>query len=169
MDDLQHLNLSRLPGLNMETDQFEVSNGDWMFDTNRQAVKLTRLLPDLPSGTQRKTRNKLTLICSPRTLMHPEPFEFVWRPLRLLGQIDAWESLIRPFNMSFQADQVQCHWQTADYGGRQQIIGDVVRDQEAWRAVRRHMLNEFLIRMQNDYDRMAAGDETEISREDPPE
>lgn len=160
--------MSRLPGLNAETDQLEVSNGDFMFgqpNPDRAAVKITRRLPDQPDGVRRK----LTLICSPHTLLHPESFEFVWRPLRLLGQIDAWESLIRPFDMSFQADRVQCHWQTADYGGRQQIIGDVVRDQQAWQSVRRHMLYEFMIRMQDDYDKMVAGDETEIPEEDPPE
>lgn len=109
----------------------------------------------------RVKRDTLVAYLPLRALVDPWPEEFLWRPIKLLGVVDAWQSMYRSWSLP---DMLDCVYQTADQWQFVQVVSpELVADTVAWKAYQAHQLRSYLCAYQDAIDERAVTPEEAAS------
>jgi hypothetical protein len=124
-----------MPGYDPVVDEVTY-NDDYLFGMGVRAARVKRgdLRVYLPSVA----------------LVDPWPEEFLWRPVKLLGVVEAWWSMHRSLRV---AEALESTYQTADrWQFTQAISRELVADVAVFESFRKHQLRNFLFSYQDALD-----------------
>lgn len=129
-----------ISGFDPATDVVETSD-DALFG---QRITIARVTRRVPGG-------RLKVVLPHAALVEPWPEEFLWRPVKALGVVEVWWSLVR--SPVCGPTTMECVYQPAgaqDF--RSTVPRDAVTDREAWKQLRPHLFQGFLCAYQDDLD-----------------
>lgn len=117
-------------------------------------ITLVRITRPVPGG-------RLKVVMPNTTLVDPWPEEFLWRPLKALGVLDVWWSLVRSVDLDGSLESL---YQTADGSSWRQLIPrEMVQDAVAWEAIPTHLFESFILEWQREINRREADREFSAS------